>query len=188
VRIETLQPDRIARLGMARTFQNLEFFDTLTVIENVIAGTHRHTEAGVLATLARLPRVAARELRARKDAERCLAFVGMSAFGDRRPGELSFGQQRRVEIARALALQPAILLMDEPASGLNDTETEELAGLLLRIRAGGVTILLIEHDMRLVMGIADHVVVMNHGRKIAEGVPQAVRRDPDVVAAYIGTN
>ena len=109
----------------------------------------------------------------------------MSDFRDHLPGMLSFGQQRLVEIARALALRPTILLMDEPASGLNDTETERLAYLLLDIRAAGVTILLIEHDLRLVMGISDHLVVMNHGKKIAEGSPQEVRSDPQVVAAYI---
>lgn len=177
-RIEALEPHKIARLGMARSFQNLELFDTLTVLENVMAGTHRYTQSALLPTVLLLPKVAERDRQALAEAEQCLAFVGMSAYADRLPGELSFGQQRLVEIARALALKPTLLLMDEPASGLNDTETEQLAYLLLRIRALGVTILLIEHDLRLVMGISNHLVVMNQGHKIAEGAPQVVRKDP----------
>jgi branched-chain amino acid transport system permease protein len=184
--IEKLQPHLIARLGMARSFQNLELFDNMTVLENVMCGTYRHTASGVLATISLMPRVGARERIARADAERCLAFVGMSEYRDRLPGALSFGQQRLVEIARALALKPKILLMDEPASGLNDSETEELGYLLQRICAAGATILLIEHDLRLVMGVSDHLVVMNHGQKIAEGEEQTVRNDPQVIAAYIG--
>ena len=138
-------------------------------------------------TLAWSPSARRRERESVVEAERWLAFVGMSDFRDHLPGMLSFGQQRLVEIARALALKPTVLLMDEPASGLNDTETERLAYLLLNIRAAGVTILLIEHDLRLVMGISDHLVVMNHGKKIAEGSPRQVRSDPQVVAASIGT-
>jgi branched-chain amino acid transport system permease protein len=185
-RIEAQQPHAIARLGVARSFQNLELFDNLTVLENVMAGTHRYTSSGVMATLAGLPSVARRERMSIIEAERCLAFVGMGEFADRHPSTLSFGQQRLVEIARALALKPHVFLMDEPASGLNDTETERLAYLLLQIRAAGITILLIEHDLRLVMGISDHLIVMNYGKKIAEGAPDRVRANPEVVAAYIG--
>jgi branched-chain amino acid transport system permease protein len=185
-RIELLQPHAIARLGVARSFQNLELFDNLTVLENVMAGTHRYTVSGVMATLARLPSVTKYERESVMEAERCLAFVGMRDFGGHYPSTLSFGQQRLVEIARALALKPSVLLMDEPASGLNDTETERLAYLLLQIRASGITILLIEHDLRLVMGISDHLVVMNYGKKIAEGAPDQVRVNPEVVTAYIG--
>jgi branched-chain amino acid transport system ATP-binding protein len=188
VRIETFPPHRIARLGMARSFQSLELFDTLTVLENVMAGAHRYTASSLPATVLLLPAVAARDRRSRQEAERCLAIVGMSEFRDHHPQQLSFGQRRLVEIARALALRPFLLLMDEPASGLNDTETEALAYLLLSIRDRGVTILIIEHDLRLVMGIADHLVVMNLGRKIAEGSPAVVRNSPDVIAAYLGTS
>jgi branched-chain amino acid transport system permease protein len=185
-RVEAQQPHVIARLGMARSFQNPELFDGLTVLENVMAGTHRYTTSGVMATVALMPSVYKRERLAITEAERCLAFVGMSDFHDHFPGMLSFGQQRLVEIARALALKPIVLLMDEPASGLNDTETERLGYLLQQIRKAGLTILLIEHDLRLVMGVSDHLVVMNHGKKIAEGPPQEIRRDPEVVAAYLG--
>jgi len=184
--IERLQPDAIARLGMARSFQNLQLFDGLTVLENAMAGTHRYTASSVLATVTMMPSARRKERQSVSEAEHWLAFVGMSEYRNHLPNMLSFGQQRLVEIARALALKPSILLMDEPASGLNDTETERLAYLLLDIRAAGVTILLIEHDLRLVMGISDHLVVMNHGKKIAEGSPQEVRTDPQVIAAYIG--
>jgi branched-chain amino acid transport system permease protein len=185
-RVEAQQPHMIARLGMARSFQNPELFDGLTVLENVMAGTHRYTTSGVMATIALMPSVYKRERLSIAEAKRCLAFVGMSDFHDHFPGMLSFGQQRLVEIARALALKPIILLMDEPASGLNDTETERLGYLLHQIRKAGLTILLIEHDLRLVMGVSDHLVVMNHGKKIAEGPPHEIRRDPEVVAAYLG--
>lgn len=185
-RVERLEPFQVARRGMGRSFQNLEMFANLSVLENVMCGAHRHARAGLAAVLAHWPTVAAEEGAARDRAARCLAFVGIAGLADRLPGTLSFGQQRLVEIARALALGPSLLLMDEPASGLNDSETEQLAYLILRIRAAGITVLLIEHDLRLVMGLADHLVVMNHGQKIAEGPPQEVRSDPGVVAAYIG--
>ena len=187
-RVDQLAPHLIARQGMGRSFQNLELFTNLTVIENVMCGTHRHRKTGLLAVLLHLPSVAAEEAASRAEAERCLAFVGIAPLRDQLPGELSFGQQRLVEIARALALRPTLLLMDEPASGLNDTETEQLAYLILRIRQTGVTVLLIEHDLRLVMGLAEHLVVMNYGKKIAEGPVSEVRANPEVVAAYIGTS
>jgi ABC-type branched-subunit amino acid transport system ATPase component len=137
---------------------------------------------------ARLPSVLREERLIRQKAEECLAYVGLSGAIQRRPSELPFGHQRLVEIARALALEPALLLMDEPASGLNDTETEEVAELILRIRAMGTTVLLVEHDIRLVMGLADRVVVMNYGEKIADGEADMVRDDPQVIAAYLGTS
>jgi len=164
--VEKLLPNQIAALGVGRTFQNLQLFDNMTVLENVMCGTHRH--------LLR-PRAAA-----------ALAFVGLSGAHALTPGALAFGHQRLVEIARALALAPRLLLMDEPASGLNDSETERLGELVLRIAGLGVTVLLVEHDMRLVMGLADHVVVMHHGEKIADGAPDAIRRERAVIDAYLG--
>ena len=184
--IGTLLPNEIAALGIGRTFQNLQLFGNLTVLENVMCGAHRHTAAGILEVSARLPSVGREEAATRARALECLRFVGLEAAAGRYPSELPFGHQRLVEIARALALKPALLLMDEPASGLNDTETERLADLILAINRLGVTILLIEHDIRLVMGVADHVVVLHHGEKIAEGPPDEVRRDPQVVSAYLG--
>ena len=167
--IQALQPRDVARLGIGRTFQNLQLFDNMTVLQNVMCGHHRFGGAG-----------------AEQAARDALGFVGLQGAEEHDPASLPFGHQRLVEIARALALRPRLLLMDEPASGLNDAETERLSELIVRIAALGVTVLLVEHDMRLVMGLADHVVVMDHGEKIAEGAPDRVRADPSVIAAYLG--
>lgn len=187
-RIDKLLPDRIAQIGIGRTFQNLQLFENMTVLENVMTGRQRKSRAGILEVCARLPRVRREEQLIRQRAEECLAYVGLAGALQRRPSELPFGHQRLVEIARALALEPVLLLMDEPASGLNDTETEQVAELILRIRAMGTTVLLVEHDIRLVMGLANHVVVMNYGEKIADGEADAVRNQPQVVAAYLGAS
>ena len=185
--IGTLLPNQIALCGVGRTFQNLQLFDNMTVLENVMCGRHRLMPTGILGIAARIPSVPREEEAARRAAAACLAFVGLKGADDLAPTALSFGHQRLVEIARALALEPKLLLMDEPASGLNDTETERLAELILRIAALGITVLLVEHDMRIVMGLADHVVVMHHGEKIADGPTDVVRADQKVVAAYLGT-
>jgi len=185
--IDRLPGHVVARRGIARTFQNLELFGNLTVLENVMCASARHGAASVIEVIARLPRGRRAERAARANAERQLALVGLGASRHHRPDTLPFGHQRLLEIARALALKPSLLLLDEPASGLNDSETEALADLILRIRHAGVTVLLVEHDIRLVMGLADHVVVVNYGKKIAEGAPGIVRNDPQVLAAYLGT-
>ncbi len=151
-----------------------------------MCGAHRHARRGVLPIAFGAPAVAREEATLREIARECLRFVGLHGAEATRPGALSFGHQRLVEIARALALRPELLLMDEPASGLNDVETERLGELILRIAALGVTVLLVEHDMRLVMGLADHVVVMDHGEKMSEGSTDRVRTDPKVIAAYLG--
>jgi branched-chain amino acid transport system permease protein len=184
--IEALLPNEIAERGIGRTFQNLQLFDNMTVLENVMCGRYRLNSCGILAISARLPRVASEEAETRRAARAALAFVGLREVEDVPPTALSFGHQRLVEVARALALSPKLLLMDEPASGLNDTETERLAELVLRISALGVTVLLVEHDMRLVMGLADQIVVMHHGEKIADGLADDVRAHPEVIAAYLG--
>jgi ABC-type branched-subunit amino acid transport system ATPase component/ABC-type branched-subunit amino acid transport system permease subunit len=184
--IERLLPMEIAGLGIGRTFQNLQLFDNMSVLENVMCGHHRLASTGILAISVGLPRVAREEAAMRRAARDSLAFVGLGGAEAYTPSALAFGHQRLVEIARALALRPSLLLMDEPASGLNDTETERLAELILRIAATGITVLLVEHDMRLVMGLADHVVVMDYGEKMAEGPTDRVRADPKVIAAYLG--
>jgi branched-chain amino acid transport system permease protein len=184
--IEILLPDKIARSGISRTFQNLQLFDNMTVLENVMCGRHRLMSAGLMDISARLPKVPREERVAVDRARAALAFVGLNGADDLRPSVLPFGHQRLVEVARALALEPALLLMDEPASGLNDSETERLAELVLHICALGTTVLIVEHDMRLVMGLADKVVVMHHGVKIADGPVEQVRADPQVIAAYLG--
>lgn len=184
--IEKLLPNQIAERGVARTFQNLQLFPNMTVLENVMCGRHRLNTSGIFAIAARLPSVAAEEEENQRAGRAALAFVGLRAAEDIPPTALPFGHQRLVELARAMALSPKLLLMDEPASGLNDTETEQLAELILRIAALGVTVLLVEHDMRLVMGLADQIVVMQNGEKIADDSADAVRAHPAVIAAYLG--
>jgi branched-chain amino acid transport system permease protein len=186
VAIDKLQPRDIALLGVGRTFQSLQLFDNMTVIENVMAGHHRLARRGIFPIAFGLPSVRREESNARAAALDCLHFVGLYGAEDMDPASLSFGTQRLVELARVLALRPRLLLMDEPASGLNDSETERLAELILHIAALGITVLLVEHDMRLVMGLADHVIVMDHGEKMSSGTIDMVRADPKVIAAYLG--
>lgn len=182
-----LRPDQIAALGIARTYQNIRLFGRMTAIENILVGQHSRLKSGLVGALFRLPRTRREEQEALDKAHQLLDFVGLSGYGDMFAHNLPYGQQRRLELARALASEPRLLLLDEPAAGMNPRETEELMAFIRRIRDElHLTILLIEHDMRVVMGISDIVAVLDFGEKICEGTPQEVRCNPRVIEAYLG--
>lgn len=181
-----LEPNQLAERGMCRTFQQMQICMNMTALENVMLGRHLQLKSSLLTTMLRLPSLLKDEEDCRDHAIELMKFVGCGEYLETEASAMSYGALKRLEIARALASNPKIVLLDEPAAGLNGTETAALEELIKKIAAQGITVVLVEHDMKLVMGISDRLLVLNYGRKLAEGTPEEIRNNPDVIAAYLG--
>lgn len=182
-----LEPNQLAERGMCRTFQQMQICMNMTALENVMLGRHLQLKSSFLTTMLRLPSLVKDEEDCRDHAAELMKFVGCGDYVETEASAMSYGALKRLEIARALASNPKVVLLDEPAAGLNGTETAELEELIKKIASQGITVVLVEHDMKLVMGISDRLLVLNYGRKLAEGTPEEIRNNPDVIAAYLGS-
>ncbi len=184
--VSGLAPDRLAQRGMSRTFQNLQVCLNMSAIENVMVGAHLRLNQNLFASMLRLPFIRKADLACREEAAELMEFVGVGRYLSYDATQMPYGALKRLEIARALAARPRVLLLDEPAAGLNHTETGEIEALIRKVAQSGVTVVLVEHDMKLVMNLSDQVLVLDYGKKLAEGTAAEVRANPDVVAAYLG--
>ncbi len=181
-------PEALARAGLSRTFQNIQVCMNMDALSNVMIGAHVHLDSGFVAGLLRLPHIRRADAALRDRAAELMSFVGLPEYRGSKASQMPYGGLKRLEIARALAADPKILLLDEPAAGLNHTETDAMSELIGQIAARGVTVILVEHDMKLVMSVSHRILVLNYGRKLAEGLPEEVRANPDVIAAYLGAD
>jgi branched-chain amino acid transport system ATP-binding protein len=184
--ISGVAPDELARRGMSRTFQNLQVCMNLSALDNVMIGGHLKLNSSMLAAMLRWPGLAAADKKARARAAELLAFVGCERYINSEASQMPYGALKRLEIARALAADSKILLLDEPAAGLNHTETHEIEDLIAKLAKSGLTVVLVEHDMKLVMNVSDHILVLDYGKRLAEGTPAEIQANPDVIAAYLG--